>query len=283
MSADYLRVEKALRYLEGRLRHQPSLKEVAEHVGLSPYHFHRLFKRWAGVSPKRFLQFLTVEHAKKLLEENNNILEATYDAGLSSPGRLHDLFVAVEAVTPGQFKTRGRGVEIVYGVHPSPFGRCLLATTERGISALSFIPASGLQKAVADLQAEWEKARLRESPQTTRPLMDKIFSPGPDASKGPLNLFLKGTNFQIKVWKALLKIPPGFVCSYETVAGYLGEQGAARAVGNAVALNPVAYIIPCHRVIRKIGAFGGYRYGPSRKKAMVGWEAARSHRSWERG
>ena len=277
MSTDYLRVERALNYLKDHFLDQPNLREIAEHVNLSPSHFHRLFKRWAGVSPKRFLQFLTIERAKKLLNENQSILDVTYEAGLSSPGRIHDLFVTIDAVTPGEFKAKGFGIDMVYGIHPSPFGECLLAATERGICGLSFIGAGGRRQAVAALRNRWEKAMLNESPDTTKSLLDQIFSPDPHDGKRPLNLFLKGTNFQIKVWEALLKIPLGLVCSYEDIAQYLGGHGAARAVGSAVAANPVAYIIPCHRVIRKIGAFGDYRYGVARKKAMIGWEGAQRY------
>lgn len=278
MSADYLRVEKAIDYLEENFRDQPSLIELAEHLNMSPFHFQRMFKRWAGISPKRFLQFLTIEHAKKLLDENRNVLDATYESGLSSPGRLHDLFVGIDAVTPGEFKSKGTGVEITYGIHPSPFGECLLALTERGVCALIFLSGGKRREAVADLQSQWEEARLSESPQKTKPLLDQIFRPAPHASKPSISLFLKGTNFQIKVWQALLRIPPGCVCSYEDVAKYLGEPAAARAVGNAVAANPVVLIIPCHRVIRKIGVFGNYRHGTARKKAMIGWEVAQRYR-----
>ena len=279
MSTDYHRIEKAIVYLEENFRDQPNLQELAEYTNMSPFHFQRMFKRWAGISPKRFLQFLTIEHAKKLLDENRNVLDATYESGLSSPGRLHDLFVSIDAVTPGEFKSRGTGVEIDYGIHPSPFGECLLAMTERGVCGLFFLSGGEKREAVAVLQRQWEEARLNESPQTTKPLLDQIFRPVPHADPSPINLFLKGTNFQIKVWEALLKIPPGSVCSYEDVAKYLGEPAAARAVGNAVAANPVVFIIPCHRVIRKIGAFGNYRHGTARKKAMVGWEVAQRYRS----
>jgi len=278
MSTDYLRIEKAIDYIEENFRDQPSLQELAEYINMSPFHFQRMFKRWAGISPKRFLQFLTIEHAKKLLDENRNVLDATYESGLSSPGRLHDLFVSIDAVTPGEFKSKGTGVEITYAIHPSPFGECLLALTERGVCGLIFLSGGKKREAVAALQNQWEGARLSETPQTTKPLLDQIFRPVPHASQPSISLFVKGTNFQIKVWEALLRIPSGSVCSYEDVAKYLGEPTAARAVGNAVAANPVVFIIPCHRVIRKIGVFGNYRHGTSRKKAMVGWEVAQRYR-----
>ena len=277
MSADYVRVERAIHYLEENFLDQPSLQDLAEQLELSPFHFQRLFKRWAGISPKRFLQFITIEYAKKLLDENQSILDTAYESGLSSPGRIHDLFVTIDAVTPGEFKTKGVGVEIGYGTHPSPFGECLLAVTERGICGLTFITAGGREEAVAALQDKWHEAELKEAPQTTKPLLDQVFRPDPHEGRDPVILFLKGTNFQMKVWEALLRIPPGVVCTYEDIARYLGRPTAARAVGNAVGANPVAYIIPCHRVIKKTGIFGNYGSGPARKKAMIGWEAAQRY------
>ena len=278
MSTEYLRIEKALNYLEEHFQDQPSLEELADHLNMSPFHFQRVFKRWAGISPKRFVQFLTIDYAKKMLDENQSVLDATYESGLSSPGRLHDLFVTIDGVTPGEFKTKGSGIEIVYGIHSSPFGECLLAITERGICGLTFTTDKGLGEALTDLQSQWEQARLRESTQMTKPFLDQIFTSSPGDGRRSVSLFLKGTNFQIKVWEALLRIPQGFVCSYEEIASYLGKSTAARAVGNAVAANPVAYIIPCHRVIQKIGAIGDYRHGTTRKKAMIGWEVAQRYR-----
>jgi AraC family transcriptional regulator of adaptative response/methylated-DNA-[protein]-cysteine methyltransferase len=278
MSADYLRVEKAIKYLEENYQEQPSLKELADHLNMSSFHFQRMFKRWAGISPKRFLQFLTIEHAKKVLEQNRSLLEATYDSGLSSPGRLHDLFVSIEAMTPGEFKTKGMGLKITYGIHPTPFGECLLAVSERGICGLDFITDDSGKEAEVKLKSQWQEAMLNESKQRTKPYVDQIFAPSQDDGTPPVSLFLKGTNFQIKVWEALLRIPPGSLCSYEDIAAHIGKPTAARAVGNAVGANPIAFIIPCHRVIRKIGVFGNYAHGSSRKKAMIGWEAAQRHR-----
>ena len=278
MSTEYLRIEKAINYLEKHFQDQPSLQELAEHLNMSPFHFQRVFKRWAGISPKRFIQFLTIDYAKNMLDQNRSVLDTTYESGLSSPGRLHDLFVTIDGVTPGEFKTKGVGIEIVYGIHSSPFGECLLAITERGICGLAFTTDKGLGKALADLQNQYEQAKLRESAQTTKPFLDQIFPSNLGDGGRSVSLFLKGTNFQIKVWEALLRIPQGFVCSYEEIADYVGKPTAVRAVGNAVAANPVAYIIPCHRVIRKIGAIGDYRHGTTRKKAMIGWEAAQRYR-----
>jgi AraC family transcriptional regulator of adaptative response/methylated-DNA-[protein]-cysteine methyltransferase len=268
---DYARIEQAIQFLEQNYRRQPELKEIAGHVGLSEYHFQRLFTRWAGISPKRFLQFLTVEHAKQLLAEQHNLLDVTYEAGLSSPGRLHDLFVTCEAITPGQFKKQGQGVIISYGFHPSPFGACLLATTSRGICGLSFVSAHH-EAALQELERLWPEANLAEDPAQTRPLARQIFAPVQNGAALPV--LLKGTNFQLKVWQALLKIPPGGMATYDEIATSIGRPGAARAVGNAVARNPVGFLIPCHRVIRKTGVSGQYQWGSARKKAILGWEAS---------
>jgi AraC family transcriptional regulator of adaptative response/methylated-DNA-[protein]-cysteine methyltransferase len=277
MSSDYQRIEKAIKYLEEYFRDQPSLEEVAHYLNLSPFHFQRMFRRWAGISPKRFLQFLTIDYAKTLLDEAHTVLDATYESGLSSPGRMHDLFVTIDAVTPGEFRARGAGLQVFYGIHTSPFGECLLAATERGICDLSFITNAGCEEAVADLQTRWRGAELVECLQSILPLMDQIFPPSSHTGRRSVTLFLRGTNFQMKVWEALLRIPPGYVCSYEDIARTIGKPTAARAVGNAVGANPVSYIIPCHRAIRKVGLTGNYRWDPTRKKAMLGWEAAQRY------
>ena len=272
LSTDYARIEQAICYLVQNFQQQPSLPEIAGSVGLSEYHFQRLFTRWAGISPKRFLQFLTVEYAKQLLADSTSVLEATYEAGLSSPGRLHDLFVTCEAVTPGQFKQNGQGVTIAYGFHPSPFGECLLAVTERGICGLAFVTGNR-QQALADLRQRWQEATLVADPGQTQPLAERIFEPA--GGQPALPVLLKGTNFQLKVWQALLDIRPGAVVSYQDVAAHIGRPGAARAVGQALARNPVGFLIPCHRVIRRVGLVGDYAWGSTRKQAILGWEAAR--------
>ena len=273
-SVDYRRIEKAIRFLEEHAIDQPSLDTVAEHIGLSSYHFQRLFRRWAGVSPKRFLQHLTTEHAKRLLRESTPVLETTYSIGLSSPSRLHDLFVSAEAVTPGEFKEWGKGVEIRYGIHPTPFGNCLLALTERGICSLWFVQENHRDEAVEELRAKWRGARLSEDPAASRAIVDAIFNRLGSPEGAPLPVFLRGTNFQIKTWKALLRIPEGSVVSYGSLAHWLGFPNATRAVGNAVGRNPIAYLIPCHRVLRSSGEVGGYRWGTARKKAILGRELA---------
>ena len=272
LAEDYARIEKAVLFMEQNFRHQPDLKEVANSVGLSEYHFQRLFSRWAGISPKRFLQFLTVEYAKQLLDQSRSVLEVTYESGLSSPGRLHDLFVTCEAMTPGEFKEQAEGLTITYGFHPSPFGECILAITERGICGLLFVSGESREETLQEIKGTWSKAIFSEDPAQTRPFVERIFNPVKHQQALPV--ILKGTNFQIKVWQALLKIPPGSVVSYEDIAAHIGQPGAAQAVGAAAAHNPIGYVIPCHRVIRKIGAFGNYHWGVARKKAILGWEAA---------
>lgn len=262
----YRLMEQAIQYIEANVQRQPELEEIAAAIGLSEYHFQRVFTRWAGISPKRFLQFLTREHAKQLLDKSESLLTATHQVGLSSLGRLHDLFVTTEAVTPGQYKTRGAGLVIRYGIHPTPFGKCLIATTERGICHLGFVDGSE-GRGIDTLVQHWKHADLTEDYAATAPLVTRIFSTGmPDS---PLKLHLQGTNFQIKVWEALLNIPAGTVTTYERIAMQIGKPSAARAVGTAVGDNPIAYLIPCHRVIRKSGEFGNYLYGSARKKAML--------------
>jgi AraC family transcriptional regulator of adaptative response/methylated-DNA-[protein]-cysteine methyltransferase len=275
-SLDYLRIEKAISFLQSNYTRQPDLQEVARSVHLSEYHFQRLFTRWAGISPKKFIQYLTLEHAKRALKDSRSVLDATFDAGLSSPGRLHDLFVTIEAITPGEFKQSGEGLTIHYGFHPTPFGECLLAVTGRGICGLSFVPEGKRTQVLKELRDRWEDATLRETPGTTQPFIDRLFSRHAKEQRKPLQLFLKGTNFQIKVWEALIRIPEGKVVSYEDLARAVGSPGASRAVGNAVGKNPVAYIIPCHRVIKRVGIIGNYHWGPERKKALLGWEWAQT-------
>jgi AraC family transcriptional regulator of adaptative response/methylated-DNA-[protein]-cysteine methyltransferase len=275
LSADYGRIEAAIHYLEENFQAQPTLAEIASHVGLSEYHFQRLFSRWAGTSPKRFLQFLTIQHAKKLLADSQSILDAAYEAGLSSPSRLHDLFVTHEAITPGEFKQKGAGLTIQYGFHDSPFGECLIALTERGICGLQFVADDDREAALAELKASWPQANFVADDEATRPYVDPIFNLSEVEERPSLPLYLKGTNFQVQVWQALLKIPAGTAVSYGTVAQMIGNPKASRAVGSAVSHNPVGYLIPCHRVIRQAGNLGDYRWGSSRKKAILGWEAAR--------
>jgi AraC family transcriptional regulator of adaptative response/methylated-DNA-[protein]-cysteine methyltransferase len=271
---DYDRIEKAITYIEENFDRHPDLKEISEHVGLSEFHFQRLFSSWVGISPKRFLQFLTKEYVKELLSQPTSLLDATLDAGLSGPGRLHDLFVACEAVTPGEFKAQGKGLTITYGFHESPFGECLIARTDRGICWLAFVRNGGRKALLDELRGPWKNARIVEDPAQTRPLVARIYDPAQWRRSSPLPILVKGTNFQIKVWEALLRIPVGTVVTYEDIALTIGLPKAVRAVGSAVGKNPVSFVIPCHRVVRKTAEFGNYGGGPARKKAMIGWEAS---------
>jgi AraC family transcriptional regulator of adaptative response/methylated-DNA-[protein]-cysteine methyltransferase len=273
LSDDYGRIEQAILYLENHYKDQPALDDVAANIGLSEYHFQRLFTRWAGVSPKRFLQFLTKEGAKELLNRSENLLDTTHQIGLSSLGRLHDLFVTAEAVSPGEYKSRGAGVTIRYGVHPTPFGKALIATTDRGICHLSFVQTRE-GDAIDQLVMDWKQARMIEDHKSTVPLIEPIFDLRYSHRGKPLNVHLRGTNFQLKVWEALLQIPVGEVTTYAGIASRIGNPGATRAVGTAIGHNPIAVLIPCHRVIRKVGDFGNYRYGALRKKALLAREFA---------
>ena len=270
-SEDYLRIEQAILYLENHFKDQPNLDEVAANVGLSEYHFQRLFTRWAGVSPKRFLQFVTKESAKDLLDKSENLLDTTHQVGLSSLGRLHDLFVNTEAMSPGEYKSRGEGVTIRYGIHLTPFGKCLIGLTERGICRLGFVQGSE-GEAIDNLVNDWTEAKMIEDYRATASLVGPIFDLRFNTRIKPLTLHLRGTNFQLKVWEALLQIPAGSVSTYEGIASRIGNPSALRAVGTAVGHNPIAVLIPCHRVIRKAGEFGKYRYGALRKKALLARE-----------
>lgn len=272
---DYARIEQAILFLEQNFRKQPTLSEIAAGIGLSEYHFQRLFSRWAGISPKQFVRFLTIDYAKQKLKESQSILDASLEAGLSGPGRLHDLFVTFEAITPGEYKMGGAGLKISYGFHQTPFGLCLLATTDRGICNLTFVEKEEQEQTLEDLKNSWPKSEFHEGGTQTQALVNQIFDPAGQRNGVPLNLLLRGTNFQIKVWEALLRIPEGTMVSYGDVANFIGQPKATQAVGNAIGKNSIGYIIPCHRVIRKTGIINQYRWGAPRKKAILGWEASR--------
>jgi AraC family transcriptional regulator of adaptative response/methylated-DNA-[protein]-cysteine methyltransferase len=269
---DYGRVARAIEYLRRNATGQPDLFAAARHVHLSEHHFQRLFTRWAGVSPKRFVQFLTLEHAKACLAATRGVLDLAGAVGLSGPGRLHDLFVTLEAMSPGEYIAGGAGLAIRYGVHESPFGAALVAMTPRGICGLHFV--DGSSEGIERLRRNWPDAELRQDPATTAPVAERIFRPLSAPPGRALALLVKGTNFQVKVWRALLELPLGSLATYGDVAARIGAPGSARAVGTAIGANPVAWLIPCHRVIRESGALGGYRWGTERKAAMLGWEAA---------
>ncbi len=271
---DYQRIAKAIAYLSDRALDQPDLTTVARAAHMSEFHFQRVFTRWAGISPKRFVQFLTVEHAKRQLLDSKPVLETALDSGLSSSGRLHDLFVSAEAATPGEFKSRGEGMRIDFGFHPSPFGPCLLGVTTRGVCWLSFLDGDDQRTAVRELKSHWSGARLHENPDATRSVAAQIFCGFKSKPNQSLSVVLLGTNFQIKVWRALLTIPTGAVTTYEQIGALVGAPRSARAIGAAVGRNAIAYLIPCHRVIRKTGTLGGYRWNEDRKRTMLGWEAA---------
>ena len=274
MSSHYHRIERALHRLAECTGDAPDLDALAAEVGLSPSHFQRVFTAWAGVSPKRFAQYLTLERARACLHNSASVLDAAYASGLSGPGRLHDLFVAHEAVTPGEYRRRGAGLTITYGAVHTPFGEALALTTARGLCGFTFVGPDGPDAALADMVARWPAARFVEDAaaveRVARPIFAERREPG-----ATLNLALHGTPWQLKVWEALLRIPPGALVSYESVATAVGAPNAARAVGTAVGDNPIGYVIPCHRVIRKTGAINAYRWGRARKLALIGWEAAR--------
>jgi AraC family transcriptional regulator of adaptative response/methylated-DNA-[protein]-cysteine methyltransferase len=270
---DYERIENAITYLEEHFREQPELSDLAKHVGLSEFHLQRLFQRWAGISPKKFLQCLTIRYAKQRLRESASVLDATFDAGLSSPSRLHDLFVVLDAVTPGEYKSRGDQLEIAYGFHDTPFGEALVAVTQRGICGFEFITA-GRDATVDAFKQRWDRARVASDPRATRPVVERLFAGSTPNGPQELRLLVRGTNFQIQVWQALLRIPAGAVTSYGDLARRLGHAEASRAVGNAVGKNSIAYLIPCHRVIQSTGLAHRYRWGAARKKAMLAWEAS---------
>jgi len=271
---DYMRIERAIAYLEANFGNQPEVAEVARHVGLSESQFHRVFKRWAGITPKRFLEYVTAAHARRRLADSASILETALDSGLSGSGRLHDLFINTEGVTPGEIRRRGRGLELRYGVQPSPFGECFLAITGRGVAALSFLADGGEAEEVQGLGEKWPEAKFTYDPKGTAGTMKHIIDGLQDTRSQRPRLMVRGTNFQIRVWEALLRIPPGHVVSYGQVAAAAGSPNAVRAVGSAIGANPVPLLIPCHRVIRSTGAFGQYSGGVWRKRALLAWEAA---------
>ncbi|MDR7020186.1 bifunctional transcriptional activator/DNA repair enzyme AdaA [Aeromonas salmonicida] len=272
--SDYARIADAIRFIASQVERQPTLDEIAAHVHLSPFHFQRLFSRWAGVTPKRYLQVLTLERAKALLQESRPLLEVADTLGLSSGSRLYDHFVQLEAVTPGEYKQRGAGLVIDHGVHDTPFGQAFVALTPRGVCNFSFLDDQAPQAPLAALAHNWPEAELREATSRTQGVIHTMFD-GSKTPDRPISLHVSGTNFQISVWRALLQIPPAKVVSYAQVASAVGNPKAARAVGLAVGANPIAFVIPCHRVIQQNGKLGGYHWGTTRKQAIHAWEAAR--------
>lgn len=267
---DYDRVAEIINYLDQHHLSQPSVGELASVAGLSESHLHRLFQRWAGTTPKAFLKCLTLEHSKSLLDQSVSVLDAAIDSGLSGPGRLHDLFVTMHSISPGEYKQLGAGLEVSVGTAESPFGICRIAWTERGIGHLEFIDD---RAAHLSLPHCWSRSSIRQADAEAEILAAKIFK-GDDLKREPLNILVRGTAFQLKVWKALLKIPEGQLSSYGNLAEKIGSSGASRAVGTACGANPIAYLIPCHRVIQQTGVVKGYRWGGARKKALLAYESS---------
>lgn len=285
--ADYDRVRAALAFITHKAQRQPSLEEIAAHVGLSASHFHHLFKRWAGLTPKEFLQAVTIDNAKRLLSDQASLLDVAYEVGLSGPSRLHDLFVTHESLTPGEWKAGGAGLTLRYGFHPSPFGEAIVVATERGLAGMGWVDAKeaagkasssgkaagGRDGSLADMVRRWPRAHFVEDPQATEPYAARAFDPAEWRSERPLRIVLIGTDFEVRVWESLLEIPLGQATTYSSLASRIGKPKAARAVGAAVGKNPISFVVPCHRVLGKSGALTGYHWGITRKQAILGWEA----------
>ena len=271
--ADYDTVRRSLAFISENWREQPTLEEISEQAGYSPHYLQRVFTRWAGLSPKAFLQAVTIDHARSLLKDSGNILDATYDLGLSSPGRLHDLFVTLEGMPPGAYKNRGSGLVIRYAFAPSPFGEALVMTTGDNLCGLAFADAGDEERVLADMMARWPKATYQRDEDGTAALARRIFESAEWSPERPLRIVFIGSDFEIRVWETLLRIPFGKAASYSGIAQHLGRPTAARAVGTAVGRNPVSFVVPCHRVLGKTGGLCGYHWGLTRKRAILGWEA----------
>lgn len=279
--SDYDTVRRILSFITHRWREQPTIEAIAEAAGATPTDVHHLFRRWCGLTPKAFLQAITLDNAKGLLAASASILDTSFEVGLSGPGRLHDLFVTHEAMSPGEWKAGGEGLKLSYGFHPSPFGEALIVVTERGLAGLGWVSNSldggkvvgGRAEALADMMRRWPHADYHFDPQATKPYASRIFEPASWSPHTPLRVELIGTDFEVRVWETLLRIPVGCATTYGDVAGHIGKPSAARAVGAAVGKNPISFVVPCHRVIGKSGALTGYHWGLTRKRAILGWEA----------
>ena len=274
-ATDYDIVRRAIAHIRGNWRAQPEVEEIAEAAGVTITELHHLFRRWAGLTPKAFLQALTLDHARRLLRDSASVLDASYEVGLSGPGRLHDLFVTHEAMSPGEWKSGGEGLTLRYAFHPSPFGTALVIATERGLAGLAFADPGDEQAAFADMSSRWPKASYVEDKERTAPLAQRIFDPKLWRPDRPLRVVLIGTDFEVRVWHALLKIPFGRLTTYSELAAQVCRPAAARAVGAAVGKNPLCFVVPCHRVVGKSGDLTGYHWGLTRKRAILGWEAGR--------
>lgn len=272
-SFNYYRIEKAISYLVENYKLQPSLDNISKHVCISPIHFQKIFTDWVGISPKKFVQYLTISHLKENIKETENMLHATAVAGLSSQSRLHDLFVSIEGMTPLQYKQEGKNLEIYYGYHPSPFGLCFIAVTNNKVCYLKFIDEERTRNEFDEFAEYWSAAKIINKPNITQHFVNKIFQPE-KVNIEKLELLVRGSEFQLKVWDALLKIPFGRVCSYQTIASIINKENATRTVATAVGQNPISYLIPCHRILTKEGTLGNFHYGKVRKQSMLGWELA---------
>jgi AraC family transcriptional regulator of adaptative response/methylated-DNA-[protein]-cysteine methyltransferase len=277
-AGDYDIVRRAIAYISQHWRAQPEIEAIAEAGGVSATDLHHLFRRWAGLTPKAFLQALTLDHARRLLQDSASVLDAAYEVGLSGPGRLHDLFVTHEAMSPGEWKSGGKGLTIRYGFHPSPFGTALLMATDRGLAGLAFADIGEEGAALADMRSRWRNADYVEDATTTAPLARRIFDPKLWRKDRPLRVVLIGTDFEVRVWETLLRIPLGRAATYSDIAAKVCTPKAARAVGAAVGRNPLSFVVPCHRVIGKSGQLTGYHWGLTRKRAILGWEAGQAKR-----
>ncbi|HEU4986338.1 MAG TPA: bifunctional helix-turn-helix domain-containing protein/methylated-DNA--[protein]-cysteine S-methyltransferase [Rhizobiaceae bacterium] len=273
---DYEIVRRVIEKISLDYRNQPSLEEIAAEVGDTPTGLQKLFTRWAGLSPKGFLQAVTLDHAKRLLDSGLPLLDTSYEVGMSGPGRLHDLFVTHEALSPGEYKARGAGLIMRYGFHISPFGIALIMVTDRGLAGLAFCDAGGERAALEDMTGRWPNAHFEENMAATAPYAARIFDPARWRSDQPLRVVLIGTDFQVRVWEALLRIPMGRACAYSAIAAGIGQPSASRAVGAAIGANPISFVVPCHRAVGKSGALTGYHWGLTRKRAILGWEAGRT-------
>ena len=273
MSNDYEMVRQSLAFLTENWRDQPSLEELAERSRVSPQHLQRLFTRWAGLSPKAFLQALTIDHARELLRDSASVLDTAYEVGLSGPGRLHDLFVTHEGMSPGFYKAKGRGLVITYGFHDCPFGQALIMATDMGLCGLAFADQGQEKAALADMMRRWPEADYVEDSQATAAYAHRIFETGNWNPDQPLRVVFIGSDFEIRVWETLLRIPLGKASTYSAIAAHVGRPSAARAVGTAVGKNPISFVVPCHRVLGKSGGLCGYHWGLTRKRAILGWEA----------
>jgi AraC family transcriptional regulator of adaptative response/methylated-DNA-[protein]-cysteine methyltransferase len=273
--ADYDVVRRAIAFIRGNWREQPEIDQMADAAGVTPTELHHLFRRWAGLTPKAFLQALTIDEARRMLRDSASVLDAAYEVGLSGPGRLHDLFVTHEAMSPGEWKAGGEGLTLTYGFHASPFGIAVVMATSRGLAGLGFADPGEEKKALDDLRSRWPKATYVEDTAATTPLAQRIFDPELWRPDRPLRVVMIGTDFEVRVWETLLAIPMGRAATYSGIAAKLGNPKASRAVGAAVGKNPVCFVVPCHRVIGKSGDLTGYHWGLTRKRAILGWEAGK--------